>query len=129
METNFRLKKLDSRLAGRDDPELFIIVNPVLSDTNGGINAVCSGPLDTSLVDTNMNEFNSENEVEKTSNTMTLPPTNKKVKANIFVKTLEKGKTPLTNALIKLLMMLKRQKRLSLNHTRKEVWLAHSFKL
>ena len=56
-------KKNGSRLAGRDDPQWFIIVNPVLSDTNGGINAVCSGPLDTSLVDTNMNEFNSENEV------------------------------------------------------------------
>ena len=56
-------KKNGSGLAGRNDPEWFIIVNPVLSDTNGGINAVCSGPLDTSLVDTNMDEFNSENEV------------------------------------------------------------------
>ena len=56
-------KKNGSRSAGRNDPEWFIIVNPVLSDTNGGINAVCSGPLDTSLVDTNMDEFNSENEV------------------------------------------------------------------
>ena len=34
-------KKNGSGLAGRDDPEWFIIVNPVLSDTNGGINAVC----------------------------------------------------------------------------------------
>ena len=56
-------KKNGSRLAGRNDPEWFIIVNPVLSYTNGSINAVCSGPLNTSLVDTNMDEFNSENEV------------------------------------------------------------------
>ena len=51
--------------AGKDDPEWFIIVNPVLSDTNGGIHAVCSSPLDTSFADTNMDEFNSENEVEE----------------------------------------------------------------
>ena len=56
-------KQNGSGLAGRDDPECFIIVNPVLSDTNGGINAVYSGPLDTPLVNTNMDEFNSENEV------------------------------------------------------------------
>ena len=47
-------KKNGSGLAGRDDPEWFIIITPVLSDTNGGFNPVCSGPLHTSLVDTNM---------------------------------------------------------------------------
>ena len=34
-------KKNGSGLDGRDDPEWFIIVNPVLLDSNGGINAVC----------------------------------------------------------------------------------------
>ena len=63
METNFRLKKNGSGLAGKDYPKWFIIVNPVLSDRNGGINAVCSDPLDTSLVDTIIAEFNNENEV------------------------------------------------------------------
>ena len=66
--------------------------------------------------------------LEKILNTLTPPPTNKKVKVNIFVKILEKRKTLLTHALIKLLKMLKTKRRLSLNHTRKEVWLAHSFK-
>ena len=61
METDS--KKNGSGLARRDDPEWFIIVNPVLSDANGSINAVCSSPLDTSLVITNVDEFNSENEV------------------------------------------------------------------
>ena len=56
-------KKNGSELAGKDDPEWFIIVNPILSDTNGGINAVCSGPLDALLVDANVDEFNSEKEV------------------------------------------------------------------
>ena len=28
----------------------------------GGVNAVCSGPLDTSLIDTNMDALNSKNE-------------------------------------------------------------------
>ena len=60
-----RLDKNSSALVGRYGPEWFIIVNPVLSDTNGGINAVCSGPSDTSLVDTNMDELNSENKVEE----------------------------------------------------------------
>ena len=41
----------------KDDPEWSIIVNPVLSDTKGGINGVSSGPLDTSFAD----EFNNEN--------------------------------------------------------------------
>ena len=46
METSFRLKKKNgSYLAGKDEPEWFIIENSFLSDTNGGINAVCSGPI------------------------------------------------------------------------------------
>ena len=53
-----------------------------------------------------MDEFNSKNEIGEDMNTMTPPPTNKKVKVKIFVKT-EKGKTPLTHAPIKLLKMLK----------------------
>ena len=67
--------------------------------------------------------------LEKTLNKMTPPPTNKKVKVNIFLKALEKGKMLLIHALIKLIKILKMKKRLSLNHTRKEVWLAHNFKL
>ena len=67
--------------------------------------------------------------LEKTLNKMTPPPTNKKVKVNIFLKALEKGKILLIHALIKLIKILKMKKRLSLNHTRKEVWLAHNFKL
>ena len=53
----------NSELSAKVDPEWFIIVNVVLSDTYGGISAVCSGPLDASLADTNMDEFNSKNEV------------------------------------------------------------------
>ena len=90
-------------------------------DANGGINSVCSGPLDTSPVDTNMDEFNSENEVGEDTNRITPPPTNKKVKVKISVKTLERGKTSLIHALIKMLKILKIKKRLSLNHRRKEV--------
>ena len=67
--------------------------------------------------------------LEKTLNKMTPPPTNKKVKVNIFLKALEKGKMLLIHALIKLIKILKMKKRLSLNHTRKEVWLAYNFKL
>ena len=67
--------------------------------------------------------------LEKTLNKMTPPLTNKKVKVNIFLKALEKGKILLIHALIKLIKILKMKKRLSLNHTRKEVWLAHNFKL
>ena len=55
-------KKNGSGLDQRNDPELFIMINPVLSDTNGHIITVCSGPLDTSLVDTNMDELSSKNE-------------------------------------------------------------------
>ena len=51
--------------AEKDDPESFIIVNSVLSDTNGGMHTVCSGPLDTSFFHANIDEFNSENEVEE----------------------------------------------------------------
>ena len=58
-------KKNGPGLAGRDDPEWFIIVTPVLSDTNGGINAVCSGPFDTLLVGTNIDEFNIQNGVRE----------------------------------------------------------------
>ena len=114
-------KKNGHGSAWNDEPEWFIIVNPVLVDANGGINAVCSGPLDTSLVDTNMDEFNSENEVGEDTNRITPPPKNKKVKVKIFVKTLERGKTLLMHALTKMLKMLKTKKRLSLNHRRKEV--------
>ena len=57
--------------------------------------------------------------LEKTSNTMTPPPTNKKVKVNIFMKILEKGKTPLTHALIKLLRMLKRKKVVAKPHEKR----------
>ena len=54
-----------------------------------------------------MDEFNSKNEIGEAMNTMTPPPTIKKVKVKIFVKT-EKGKTPITHAPIKLLKMLKK---------------------
>ena len=53
-----------------------------------------------------MDEFNSKNEIGEDMNTMTPPPTNKKVKVKIFVKT-EKGKTPPTLAPIKFLKMPK----------------------
>ena len=49
--------------------------------------------------------------LEKTSNKMTPPPTNKKVKVKIFVKALEKRKTLPIHALIKLLNMLENKKK------------------
>ena len=63
--TNYYKQKNGFGLAGRDEPEWFIIANPVLSDINGRINAICSCPLDTPLIDTNMDEVNSENEIEE----------------------------------------------------------------
>ena len=87
--------------------EKTFIINVVLSDTNGGINAVCSGPLDTSLVDTNMDEFIIKNKVGEDIKYNDASSDNKKVKLNIFVKT---GKTPLTHALIKLLKVPKTKK-------------------
>ena len=101
------LKKNGSGLAQRNDPECFVIINLVLSDTNGGINAVCSGPLDTSLVDTNMDEFIIKNKVGEDIKYNDASSDNKKVKLNIFVKT---GKTLLTHALIKLLKVPKTKK-------------------
>ena len=38
-------------------------INPVLSISNSGINAVGSGLLDISLTDKNMDEFNIKNKV------------------------------------------------------------------
>ena len=55
--------KNGSGLVQRNEPECCVIINLVLSNTNGGINAVCSGPLDTSLVNTNMDEFIIKNKV------------------------------------------------------------------
>ena len=55
------MSKNNSGLAGKDDSDPGI--NSVLLVTNDVINAVCSGPLDTSLTDRNMDEFNSKNEV------------------------------------------------------------------
>ena len=108
METNFRLKKNASGLVQRNDPECFVIINQVLSNTNGGINAICSGPLDTSLVNTNMDEFIIKNKVGETIKYNDASSDNKKVKVNIFVKTL--GETPFTDALIKLLKVPKTKK-------------------
>ena len=99
MEANFRLKNNSSVLAREDDYEWFIIVNPVLLDTNGSINAVS---LDTPLATTNMDEFNCENEVGDDIQ-YNDASTNKKGKVKVSVKTLEKGKTPLSHAQIKLL--------------------------
>ena len=87
--------------------EKTFIINVVLSDTNGGINAVCSGPLDTSLVDTNMDEFIIKNKVGEDIKYNDASSDNKKVKLNIFVK---RGKTLLTHALIKLLKVPKTKK-------------------
>ena len=87
--------------------EKTFIISLVLSDTNGGINAVCSGPLDTSLVDTNMDEFIIKNKVGEDIKYNDASSDNKKVKLNIFVKT---GKTPLIHALIKLLKVPKAKK-------------------
>ena len=101
-------KKNGSGLAQRNDPECFVIINLVLSDTNGGINAVCSGPLDTSLVDTNMDEFIIKNKVGEDIKYNDASSDNKKVKVNIFVKRL--GKAPLTHELIKLLEVPKTKK-------------------
>ena len=88
--------------------EKTFIINLVLSDTNGGINAVCSGPLDTSLVDTNMDEFIIKNKVGEDIKYNDASSDNKKVKVNISVKTL--GKAPLTHELIKLLKVPKTKK-------------------
>ena len=65
--------------------EKTFIISLVLSDTNGGINAVCSGPLDTSLVDTNMDEFIIKNKVGEDIKYNDASSDNKKVKLNIFV--------------------------------------------
>ena len=92
METNFRLKIewFWFGLAGEDISQWFIVVNSVLSDSSGRINAVCSGPLDTLQVVANMDQLMAKTRLEKTSSTMMPPPMNKKVKVNIFVKILEK---------------------------------------
>ena len=47
-----------------------------------------------------MDEFNNKNEVGEDIEYNDASSTNKKVKANIFLKTLEKGKTLLTHVLI-----------------------------
>ena len=65
-----------------------------------------------------MGEFNSENEVGED---IECNDASSDEQGSENVKTLEKGKTLLTHVLIKLLKMLKTKKRLSLNHTRKEV--------
>ena len=113
METNFRLKIewFWFGLAGEDISQWFIVVNSVLSDSSGRINAVCSGPLDTLQVVANMDQLIAKTRLEKLSSTMMPPPMNKKVKVNIFVKILEK-KTQLAHVLIKLLKMLITKKRL-----------------
>ena len=101
----------------KDDPEWSIIVNPVLSDTKGGINGVSSGPLDTSFAD----EFNNENKVGEGIAYDNAFSDQQEKEAETFSENIRKRKLPLTHALIKLLKMLKTKKRLSLNHTRKEV--------
>ena len=79
------------------------MVNPVLLDINGGINAVCSGPSDRrhcSLIQIGMSSME-QTRLEETLDTMTPPLMNKREKGKFFVKTLEKGKTLLTYALIR----------------------------
>ena len=49
------MSKNNSGLAGKDDSDPGI--NSVLLVTNDVINAVCSGPLDTSLTDRNMDDI------------------------------------------------------------------------
>ena len=67
--------------------------------------------------------------LEKTSNTMTPPPKNKKVKVNLFCENIRKRKNAVDTCADKVVEDAKNKKRLSLNHTTKEVQLAHSFKL
>lgn len=102
--------KNGSGLAGNDDFDRFIIVNPILSYTNGDINAACSGPLDTSLANTNMDEFNNKNKVGEVTKNNDISSNEQERESEIFCETLEKGKIPWAHAPIKLLKMLKLKK-------------------
>ena len=51
MEEVERQEKNGSGLTGAQNPTWFQILNPVLSDTNEGMNGICSSPADTSLSD------------------------------------------------------------------------------
>ena len=113
-------KKNGSELSAKVDPEWFIIVSVVLSDTYGGINAVCSGPLDTSLADTNLDGFNSKNEVAEEIEYNDASFDEQESQNENFYGNVKKRKTLLGHGLVNLLKMLKTKKRLSLNHTRKK---------
>ena len=120
-------KKNGSGLDQRNDPELFIMINPVLSDTNGHIITVCSCPLDTSLVDTNMDEFNSKNEAAEDIEYNDSSSDKQESESEHFFENIRKN--AVNTRADKVVEDARNKKRLTLNHTRKKVWLTHSFKL
>ena len=120
-------KKNGTGLDQRNDPELFIIINPVLSDTNGYNITVFSGPLDTSLVDTNMDEFNSKNKAEEDIEYNDSSSDKQESESEHFFENISKN--AVHTWADKVVEGARNKKRLTLNRTRKKVWLTHSFKL
>ena len=120
MEANFRLKNNSSVLAREDDYEWFIIVNPVLLDTNGSINAVS---LDTPLATTNMDEFNCENEVGDDIQYNDASFNKQERESESFCENIRKGKNATVTCANKVVVDANNKKRLLLNHTKNEVCL------
>ena len=65
MEEVEKQEKNCSCLAGAQDPTWFQILNPVLSDTNEGINGICSNSADTLLSNFFLQEEEENKEVDK----------------------------------------------------------------
>ena len=76
-----------------------------------------------------MDEFNSENEVGEDIEYNDASSDEQESESEHFRENIRKRKNAVDKCADKVVDDAKKKKRLSLNHTRKEVWLAHSFKL
>ena len=76
-----------------------------------------------------MDEFNSKNEVGEDIEYFDTTSDEQESESEHFRENIRKRKNAVDTCADKVVEMLKTKRSLSLNHTRKEVWLAHSFKL
>ena len=67
-------KKTGSGLAYTKDPDWFAIINPILSDANHGVEAVCSDPADTSFARQQYLQHDFDDDDESGENELTESP-------------------------------------------------------